>query len=63
VLLVPGQGQYLQLTGLTKALSAGMSAKVVFTFDDGTKVEADIPFAPAPTVPREGPVVPRENEE
>jgi copper(I)-binding protein len=63
VLLVPGQGQYLQLTGLTKALSAGMSAKVVFTFDDGTKVEADIPFAPAPTVPREGPVVPHENEE
>ena len=63
VLLVPGQGQYLQLTGLAKALSSGMSAKVTFTFDDGTKAEADIPFAPAPTVPREGPVVPHENEE
>jgi len=60
---VPGEGQYLQLTGLTQALSSGMSAKVTFTFDDGTKVDADIPFAPAPTVPREVPVVPRENQE
>jgi copper(I)-binding protein len=63
VLLVPGEGQYLRLTGLTKALTPGMLARVTFTFDDGNRADAEIPFAPAPTVPREGPVVPHENEE
>ena len=62
VLLVPGSGPYLQLVGLINELTPGMSADVAFTFDDGSKAEASVPFAPAPSPVRGSPVVPAENK-
>jgi len=59
--LVPGQGRYLLLYGLTKALMPGDSVPVRFHFSDGTvatlQVPIDLPTAQAslPTVePSEG---------
>jgi copper(I)-binding protein len=63
VLLVPGQGPYLQLVGLTRTLTPGMNADVTFTFDNGATAVASLPFAPAPNPVRGGPVVPGENKE
>jgi hypothetical protein len=62
VLLVPGSGPYLQLVGLKDKLVPGMGADVTFTFDDGSKAEASLPFAPAPSPVRGSPVVPGENK-
>jgi len=45
-LLVPGSGQYLQLTGLKRALSVGMSVQVTFSFDDGSSVTVVVPVTP-----------------
>jgi copper(I)-binding protein len=59
VLLVPGQGRYLQLNRLKEALVPGASAAVTFTFDNGTSVPVRVPLAPPSTeVPRGTPVVP-----
>jgi hypothetical protein len=66
VLLVPGQGSqgYLQLNSLTQAIVPGGFTSVTFTFDDGSKVDVDIPLAPPTTeVPRATPVVANEHEE
>jgi hypothetical protein len=63
VLLVPGSGQYLQLTGLTNALIPGTAADVTFTFDDGSKAVASLPFSPAPDPVRGSPVVPNEEKD
>jgi copper(I)-binding protein len=60
LLLVPGEGQHLAITGLKTALTPGMSARVTFIFDDGSKVESDIPFEPAPHAPRATPAVEHE---
>jgi hypothetical protein len=45
--LVPGQGQYLQLTGLTNALTPGQGVPVTFTFDDGSSITLSLPVGPA----------------
>lgn len=49
--LVPGQGQYLLLTGLTNALKPGDNVPVTFHFSDGTvatvQVPVDLPTAQA----------------
>lgn len=50
VLLVPGQGSYLQLDGLTRALAAGGSVAVTFTFEGHAPVTVNVPVAP-PTAP------------
>jgi copper(I)-binding protein len=58
VLLVPGSGQYLQLTGLTNAIIPGQSVPVTFSFSDGSSVKVDVPLVPPNTVvPRATPVV------
>jgi len=46
-LLVPGQGAYLQLTGLTQALTPGLLVTVTFHFDDGSKATLSLPVGPA----------------
>lgn len=57
-LLVPGQGPYLQLTGLKRALTAGLGASVTFTFDDGSSVTVNVPVTPPLTpLPRVSPAV------
>ncbi len=52
VLLVPGQGPYLQLTGLTAALEPGYVVPMRFTFEGGTVIDLRVPFGfrspPAP---------------
>jgi copper(I)-binding protein len=48
-LLVPGQGPYLQLVGLTRPLIPGQTVTVTFGFDDGSTVSAAIPFSPPAT--------------
>jgi copper(I)-binding protein len=63
VLLVPGQGQFLQLVGLTRQIIPGELVTVEFTFDDGSKASASVPFAPAPEPVRGSPVVPGEKVE
>jgi hypothetical protein len=63
VLLVPGQGQFLQLVGLTRQIIPGELVTVEFTFDDGSKASASLPFAPAPEPVRGSPVVPGEKVE
>jgi copper(I)-binding protein len=50
VLLVPGQGPYLQLDGLTRALATGGSVAVTFTFEGHAPVTVNVPVAP-PTAP------------
>ncbi|HEX6873675.1 MAG TPA: copper chaperone PCu(A)C [Micromonosporaceae bacterium] len=58
VLLVPGQGQYLQLTGLKRPLGPGSAVPVTFTFDDGSTVTVSIPFGlPTAPLPRESAAV------
>jgi hypothetical protein len=68
-LLVPGQGQYLQLTGLTQALAPGMSVRLQFTFetvgastdhpDYGGSVEVQVPVGVSGVpVPRPSPIAP-----
>ena len=42
-LLVPGRATYLQLTGLTQALTPGMTVPVTFTFDDGSSGHPEPP--------------------
>lgn len=49
-LLVPGQGEYLMLRGLTRPLGPGSSVPVTFTFDDGSSVRVNVPFG-VPTEP------------
>jgi copper(I)-binding protein len=52
-LLVPGQGQYLQLSGLTKALLPGESVALTFRFSDGTTATVPVPVGlPTGSVPR-----------
>ncbi len=52
-LLVPGQGEYLVLRGLTRPLGPGSSVLVTFTFDDGSSVRVNVPFGvPMEAVPR-----------
>jgi len=52
-MLVPGQGGYLVLRGLTRPLGPGSSALVTFTFDDGSSVRVNVPFGvPMEAVPR-----------
>jgi copper(I)-binding protein len=52
VLLVPDQGPYLQLDGLTRALTPGSSVPVTFTFEGlapaTVTVPSGLPTAPAP---------------
>jgi copper(I)-binding protein len=58
VLLVPGQGPYLQLVGLTGALTPGMSVPVTFTFEGIAPVTVTVPFGlPASAGPRSTPEV------
>jgi copper(I)-binding protein len=55
-LLVPGQGQYLWLVGLTQPLTPGQSISLTFTFDDGTRIDIDAPVGlPATPLPRPSP--------
>ncbi len=52
-LLVPGTGEYLQLTGLTRPIPPGTSVPLTFTFDDGTTVNVNVPLGvPMAPVPR-----------
>ena len=62
--LVPGEGAYLELTGLKEAVLPGGWVTVTFTFDNGVSVPVQIPLAPQPdlVVPRATSVV-REGEE
>ena len=46
VLLVPGQGPYLQLDGLARALAPGGTVAVTFTFDGHAPVTVNVPVAP-----------------
>ncbi len=64
VALVPGEGAYLELTGLKEAVLPGSWVTVTFTFDNGVSVPAQIPLAPQPDliVPRATSVV-RDDEE
>jgi hypothetical protein len=56
---VPGQGGYLQLTGLTEAIVPGGWVTVTFSFDDGSTAKVQIPLAPPSTnLPRPSPIVP-----
>ena len=52
MLLVPGQGPYLQLAGLTRALMPGGSVPVTFTFEGlapaTVTVPSGVPTDPAP---------------
>lgn len=48
-LLVPGQGQYLQLVGLTKELKPGQTVPVTFTFADNSSITLAVPIAPPAT--------------
>jgi copper(I)-binding protein len=62
-LLVPGQGQYLRLVGLTKPLTPGQSLSLKFTFDDGTRIDIDAPVGlPATPLPRPSPAEPGPEE-
>jgi hypothetical protein len=57
VLLVPGQGPYLQLNGLKSALMPGQSVKLTFTFSGGLTGSANIPMGvPQSDQPRATPV-------
>jgi copper(I)-binding protein len=54
VLLVPGQGTYLQLQGLTEALPPGVSVNLTLTFDKGLSTTIPVPFGvPTEAGPRE----------
>lgn len=54
VLLVPGQGPYLQLQGLTEALLPGMSVSLTLTFDNGQSTMISVPFGvPSEAGPRQ----------
>lgn len=47
VLLVPGSGRYLAITGLTSAYGAGQTVSLRFAFDGGLTVDAlGVPIAP-----------------
>ncbi|MDT5024752.1 MAG: hypothetical protein QOE61_1178, partial [Micromonosporaceae bacterium] len=59
VLLVPGQGAYLQLSGLSAALIPGQSVPLTFTFADGRSGEMAVPIGvPQTAVPRVTETVP-----
>lgn len=45
-LLVPGQGAYLQLVGLEKALRSGESVPVTFTFAEAGEITVVVPVGP-----------------
>jgi copper(I)-binding protein len=47
--LVPGIGQFLQLSGLKQPLVPGESVLLTFGFDDGSTIHLNVPFAPAPS--------------
>ena len=54
--LVPGQGPFLQLTGLTSQLIPGASVVVTFSFSDGTTGTAHVPVGvPQNPQPRQTP--------
>jgi hypothetical protein len=54
--LVPGQGPYLQLTGLTSPLTPGTSVVLTFSFSDGTTGTAHVPVGvPQSPQPRQTP--------
>lgn len=56
LLLVPGQGPYLQLTGLTTALTPGESVPLTFTFEGIDPIEITVPFGiPVTPAPRNSP--------
>jgi len=46
VVLVPGSGEYLAVTGLTGQLLPGQSIKVTFAFDNGTTLTVAVPVGP-----------------
>jgi hypothetical protein len=53
VLLVPGQGEYLQLDGLNKPLTPGESVPLTFHFSDGSVAAVVVPVGlPTESVPR-----------
>ncbi len=52
--LVPGQGQYLLLTGLTKPIVPGQNVDVTFRFSDGTTVTLTVPVDLPPTAAERG---------
>jgi hypothetical protein len=55
-LLVPGQGPFLQLTGLTSPLIPGGSVVLTFSFSDGTTGTAHVPVGvPQDPQPRQTP--------
>jgi len=61
VALVPGQGQYLQLVGLTAPLTPGQSVPMTFGFDNNIEINLTVPFGmPTAPGPREAPVEPAE---
>lgn len=49
LLLVPGTGPFLQLSGLKQPLVPGQSVLLTFAFDDGSTIHLNVPFAPAPS--------------
>jgi copper(I)-binding protein len=58
-LLVPGQGAYLQLSGLSAALIPGQSVPLTFTFSDGRSGEMAVPVGvPEKAQPRVTETVP-----
>jgi copper(I)-binding protein len=58
-LLVPGQGAYLQLSGLSAALIPGQSVPLTFTFADGRSGEMAVPVGvPEKAQPRVTETVP-----
>jgi copper(I)-binding protein len=64
LLLVPGQGPYLRLVGLTQALTPGSSVEVTFTFAEAITVTVTVPFGlPTAPVPRTSADVPDEASE
>ncbi|MGE5829149.1 MAG: hypothetical protein ACM30G_12435 [Micromonosporaceae bacterium] len=53
VLLVPGQGGYLQLVGLVSALRPGQAVRMEFTFDNALRAQVDVPIGvPNTPLPR-----------
>ena len=53
VVLVPGSGEYLAVTGLTGQLLPGQSIKVTFAFDNGTTLTVAVPVGlPESPLPR-----------
>lgn len=55
-LLVPGQGQYLMLSGLTRKIAPGDIVLVTFSFSDGSKVEVPVTTGPPATAAVRSPI-------